>query len=278
MAGNARADERDHLDEEPAPGGEAAATSPRAATAQPGPRADRSAVVHDGSDHASAQDDRELASAREGQDDASPHDIQHQPTEQAARHRTAPHEAQDGSDDAARAPELGRNPEVEESALPPHEPGSMDISVHEATYHPLHRHHHPRGDRHLPRARAAGAPQRLRSCGDVLCGLTPPFHRAHPDDQAREACGTIERAVEGRLRPGRAHGPTAKGRCASAASDVQSARPGFEGVPRAWRPLELSWAFAELPGLRTRVPCDADLRAGARRRGRRPLEAGRDRA
>ena len=135
MAGNARADERDHLDEEPARAEEAAAASPRAATPQPGPREDRATVVHDGSDHAPAQeDDRELASAREGRDDASPHDIQHQPTEQAARHRAAPHEAQDGSDDAARAPELGRNPEVEESALPPHEPGSMDISVHEATY------------------------------------------------------------------------------------------------------------------------------------------------
>ena len=46
--------------------------------------------------------------------------------------RAAPHEAQD--DDAATAPALGRNPEVEESALPPHEPGSMDISQHEETY------------------------------------------------------------------------------------------------------------------------------------------------
>ena len=29
---------------------------------------------------------------------------------------------------------LGRNPEVEDSAFPPHEPGAMDISHHEETY------------------------------------------------------------------------------------------------------------------------------------------------
>lgn len=47
--------------------------------------------------------------------------------------RAAPHEAQEGGS----APALGRNPEVEKSALPPHEPGSMDISHHEATYQSL---------------------------------------------------------------------------------------------------------------------------------------------
>lgn len=44
--------------------------------------------------------------------------------------RTTPHPAQD---DAA-APALGRNPEADEASLPPHEPGSMDISHHEETY------------------------------------------------------------------------------------------------------------------------------------------------
>lgn len=44
--------------------------------------------------------------------------------------RAAPHQAQGG----ASAPALGRNPEVEESGIPPHEPGSMDITAHERTY------------------------------------------------------------------------------------------------------------------------------------------------
>lgn len=46
--------------------------------------------------------------------------------------RSAPHPAQDDGDETA--PALGRNPEVEDSAVPPHEPGSMDISHHEETY------------------------------------------------------------------------------------------------------------------------------------------------
>lgn len=47
--------------------------------------------------------------------------------------RAEPHEAQ-RTGDARSAPVLGRNPEVEESPLPPHEPGSMDIAEHEQTY------------------------------------------------------------------------------------------------------------------------------------------------
>lgn len=55
------------------------------------------------------------------------------PRATAADHEPAtPVEAQ--ADAARTAPPLGRNPEVEDSALPPHEPGSMDIAQHEATY------------------------------------------------------------------------------------------------------------------------------------------------
>lgn len=48
--------------------------------------------------------------------------------------RAEPHEAQRSEDGPESAPALGRNPEVEESPLPPHEPGSMDITYHEETY------------------------------------------------------------------------------------------------------------------------------------------------
>ena len=48
--------------------------------------------------------------------------------------RAASHAAQREDGEQAGAPALGRNPEVEDAALPPHEPGSMDISAHEETY------------------------------------------------------------------------------------------------------------------------------------------------
>lgn len=48
--------------------------------------------------------------------------------------RAAPHEAQQTAGGPQSAPALGRNPEVEESRLPPHEPGAMDITAHEETY------------------------------------------------------------------------------------------------------------------------------------------------
>ena len=140
MAGNARANERDHRNEGPAGGAPVpaepdAAASPRVTPTRPEPGGARAAPErgsHDASERAS-HDDPELAFPRERGDDAFAHGIQHDPSPEVARERTAPHEAQT-EPDATEAPELGRNPEVEESALPPHEPGSMDISVHEATY------------------------------------------------------------------------------------------------------------------------------------------------
>ena len=153
MAGNARADERDHLEGRPAGGGpqDGASAAPGAATAPPEPRAtapapldghdraaprgDRAAAsAHDHDARASAHDDDARASAHDDDARASAHDIQRRASPEVAHRRTAAHEAQGGAEGAEEAPELGRNPEVEESALPPHEPGSMDISVHEATY------------------------------------------------------------------------------------------------------------------------------------------------
>ncbi len=127
MAGNARADERDHPDGEPAVG----APTEREVAAQPASRDDRPATP-DGPERASRSPEPEPARDDRGRE--APRDIQGRATPEVARHRAAPHEAQGGRDGPSEAPELGRNPEVEESALPPHEPGSMDISVHEATY------------------------------------------------------------------------------------------------------------------------------------------------
>ena len=53
----------------------------------------------------------------------------------AGERRAAPHEAQRTAGGSPDAPELGRNPEAEEAALPPHEPGTMDIAQCEETYH-----------------------------------------------------------------------------------------------------------------------------------------------
>ena len=114
---NARANDRDE--------GLAAEPSPEVAT-QPAAR------VHPAPEHgATSQGEPRVtaheeprAPARDGSD-ASGHD----------GHRAAPHPAQRESGGAADAPELGRNPEVEDSAFPPHEPGSMDIAYHEETYH-----------------------------------------------------------------------------------------------------------------------------------------------
>ena len=146
MAGNARADEREQQGQGAgAPAGrEASADAPRVTPANPEP-----AVVpgasHEASAGARTQDDSQRGQMRDARERAtssddeqrprSPSDIQDEPTAEAAAHRAAPHGAQTEPDGAAEAPELGRNPEVEEAALPPHEPGSMDISVHEATYH-----------------------------------------------------------------------------------------------------------------------------------------------
>ena len=55
-----------------------------------------------------------------------------------------------------------------------------------------------------------------------------------------------------------AHGAVPKARCAQATSAVLGELPGFEGVSRTWYPLRVSEAFAEVPGVRTRVHRDDD--------------------
>ena len=117
MAGNARAGDRDGDLEGAAPAGGAAVGAPHVTTTSDAPprAAHRDAAPHDG-----------RTASREHQDRAAPHED---------HDRAAPHEAQQTEGGAETAPPLGRNPEVEESALPPHEPGSMDIAYHEETYH-----------------------------------------------------------------------------------------------------------------------------------------------
>ena len=84
-----------------------------------------------GGAQAAPRDPAPRTTAHDPSDGAAPHDHSDRAAPHASSDRAMPHEAQDGS---GSAPALGRNPEVEDAALPPHEPGSMDISAHEETY------------------------------------------------------------------------------------------------------------------------------------------------
>ena len=54
-----------------------------------------------------------------------------------------------------------------------------------------------------------------------------------------------------------AYGAVPRAHCTVATSSVLRGIPGFEGLPSTWYPRTLSAAFAELPGVSTRVVTDA---------------------
>ena len=128
MAGSTRAE-----DQGDGPGAEIA--SPRvspaggahAAPRDPSPRT----TAHDPSDGAAPHDPSARAMSHDSSNRAMPPGSSNRAMPPGSSDRAMPHEAQAGS---GSAPALGRNPEVEDAALPPHEPGSMDISAHEETY------------------------------------------------------------------------------------------------------------------------------------------------
>jgi hypothetical protein len=85
------------------------------------------------------------------------------------------------------------------------------------------------------------------------------------DYHARSSFDVIEQKVyvspevaEAMLRRVKDYGAVPKAMCTNATSSVLRGVPGFETMPSTWFPKKLSDAFAELPGVATRLITDDD--------------------
>jgi hypothetical protein len=106
---------------------------------------------------------------------------------------------------------------------------------------------------------------RVPERNDVHFGMTDKAKAFYIDYHARETYDVVEQTIvvspqvaELMLEKVRAEGPVAKSFCTSATSSVLNSTPGFESLPTTMFPKQLSKAFAELPGVSTRIITDDD--------------------
>jgi hypothetical protein len=106
---------------------------------------------------------------------------------------------------------------------------------------------------------------RLPERNDVHFGMTDRALAFYIDYHARKTYDVVEQTVEVSpevaelvLAQVKAYGAVPKAMCTQATSSVLRATPGFEAMPSTWFPKRLADAFAEVPGVRTRVITDDD--------------------
>jgi hypothetical protein len=106
---------------------------------------------------------------------------------------------------------------------------------------------------------------RLPERNDVHFGMTDKAIAFYIDYHARSSFDVIEQKVyvspevaEAMLRRVKDYGAVPKAMCTNATSSVLRGVPGFETMPSTWFPKKLSDAFAELPGVATRLITDDD--------------------
>lgn len=100
---------------------------------------------------------------------------------------------------------------------------------------------------------------------DLHYGITEQMRKFYIDYHARETYDVVEQKVyvspevaEAALRRAERYGAAPKAFCGRSVSDVLSGLPGFESFPRSFFPNTLRKAFAELPGVQTRIHEDGD--------------------
>lgn len=106
---------------------------------------------------------------------------------------------------------------------------------------------------------------KLPERNDVHFGMTDKAVAFYVDYHARETYDVVEQKVE--VTPAvaeqvlalvKAYGAVPKAMCTTATSAILRSTPGFESLPSTWFPNRLSEAFAEVPGVTTRVITDDD--------------------
>lgn len=106
---------------------------------------------------------------------------------------------------------------------------------------------------------------RIPERNDVHYGITPRIVNFYIDYHARETFRVVEQTVI--VSPGVAafvaqrakeYGAVPKAQCAKSISAILNGVPGFEGVTSTWYPNNIMDAFAEIPGVTTRVIRDED--------------------
>ncbi len=109
------------------------------------------------------------------------------------------------------------------------------------------------------------APERA----DMHYGMTPTMLSFYVDYQGTAPFQLIEQTIyvtpevaEQVKQAAIAHGSANKAACTIAISEILAGIPGFEGLPSTYFPKAMSRAFAQLPGVQTRIitSLDGDLR------------------
>lgn len=103
----------------------------------------------------------------------------------------------------------------------------------------------------------------LPEVGDVHYGMSPRAVDFYIDYHARQTYRVVEQTIPVTpevaalaMRRIQSYGAVPKSYCASSVSEILSHVPGFESVPRTMFPKPVMTAFAEMPGVSTRVVRD----------------------
>ncbi|MCB2137092.1 MAG: hypothetical protein KDE08_14295, partial [Rhodobacteraceae bacterium] len=100
---------------------------------------------------------------------------------------------------------------------------------------------------------------------DLHYGITEQMRKFYIDYHARETYDVIEHRIsvspevaEAAIRRAEAYGAVNKAFCGNSVSDILRGLPGFESIPRTFFPKGIMRAFADLPGVTTKVHVDGD--------------------
>ncbi len=100
---------------------------------------------------------------------------------------------------------------------------------------------------------------------DVHYGMTDRMVAFYIDYHARVTYRVVEQTIEVTpeqaeiaMRRAQSYGAVPKAQCTRSVSWILRGVPGFENLPATWYPGKLMDAFADLPGVTTRVITDAD--------------------
>lgn len=100
---------------------------------------------------------------------------------------------------------------------------------------------------------------------DLHYGITEQMRKFYIDYHARETYDVIEQKVyvppavaEAAIRRAEAYGAVNKAFCGNSVSDILHGLPGFETIPKTFFPNRIMSAFAELPGVVTKLHEDGD--------------------
>lgn len=100
---------------------------------------------------------------------------------------------------------------------------------------------------------------------DLHFGITEQMRKFYIDYHARETFDVVEQKVyvspevaELAIRRAQEYGAVNKAFCSNSVSDILSGLPGFESIPHTFFPKRIMEAFAELPGVTTKLHEDGD--------------------